>query len=185
MEVRRGDIADQSDLDAVVNAANTELWMGAGVAGAIKRRGGAAIEKEAMRQAPIRLGDAVITGAGSLPNRFVIHAAAMGFRADDERVPKRPGSRSSAAIIRDAVLGVLRLCDEHGIGSVGMPALATGVAASPIGECAEAMSAAVALPAGEHAECRIDRTVFVLHSEADRSIFAGAIAGTTKGGDPP
>ena len=112
IEIRQGDIADQPDLDAVVNAANTELWMGSGVAGALKRRGGEEIEREAVRQAPIALGDAVRTGAGALPNRHVIHAAAMGYRPEDEAMPKRAGSRSSDDVIRRATRRSLALADE-------------------------------------------------------------------------
>src|SRR5438128_8424089 len=99
IEVVVGDIAHQADVDAVVNAANTELWMGSGVAGALKRYGGGEIERKARAQGPIALGEAVITSAGKLPNRWVIHAAAMGYRAEDKAVPKRNGSSSSNEII--------------------------------------------------------------------------------------
>ena len=74
IEIRQGDISDQRDIDAIVNAANTELWMGSGVAGAIRRRGGPEVEREAVAKGPVSLGQAVETTAGSLPNRYVIHA---------------------------------------------------------------------------------------------------------------
>src|SRR2546422_11468133 len=122
LEARTGDISDQADLDAVVNAANTELWMGSGVAGALKRRGGEGVELEAVRQGPIALGDAVRTSAGALPNRHVIHAAAMGFRAEDEAVPKRAGSRSSAEIIRRATPRPPPPADEAGPPRLRLPA---------------------------------------------------------------
>src|ERR671924_1880163 len=76
-EVVQGDITEFT-VDAIVNAANNHLWMGAGVAGAIKHRGGQIIEDEAVRQGPIPVGEAVVTGGGSLKARYVIHAAAMG-----------------------------------------------------------------------------------------------------------
>src|SRR5436853_4928624 len=77
LEVREGDIA-AVEADAVANAGNDRLWMGAGVAGALKRAGGEEIEREAVSRGPIALGDAVATGAGRLPARHVIHAAVMG-----------------------------------------------------------------------------------------------------------
>src|SRR6266516_7915934 len=77
LEVVQGDITEWA-VEAIVNAANNHLWMGAGVAGAIKRKGGPEIEAEAVRQGPIPVGEAVVTGGGALKARYVIHAAAMG-----------------------------------------------------------------------------------------------------------
>lgn len=77
IELVRGDIT-WVDTEAIVNAANNQLWMGAGVAGAIKRAGGEEIEREAVAQGPIEVGESVVTAAGRLPHRYVIHAAAMG-----------------------------------------------------------------------------------------------------------
>ena len=176
IEVRLGDIADQSDLDAVVNAANTELWMGAGVAGALKRRGGDAVEREAMSQGPIALGDAVRTAAGDLPNRHVIHAAAMGFRAEDELIPKRPGSRSSADIIRRATLRALALAEDAGDRSIAFPALAAGIGGFPIEECARVMIAAAREYERGDPDTKIDLVRFVLRGDDDRRVFAGILA---------
>ncbi len=175
IEIRQGDIAAQPDLDAIVNAANTELWMGSGVAGAIKRATGGTVEDEAVRQGPIALGEAVVTGAGRLPNRAVIHAAAMGYRKEDEAVPKRAGSRSSAAIIRSATLRVLALCDERGLRSVGLPALATGVGGFPLDECAETMIGAALEHERAHDGCVIQRVRFVVRGEGDREVFEAAL----------
>ena len=175
IEIRQGDISDQPDLDAVVNAANTELWMGSGVAGALKRRGGEAVEREAIRQGPIALGDAVRTSAGRLPNRHVIHAAAMGYRAEDEAVPKRAGSRSSADIIRRATLRSLALADEAGDRSIGLPALATGVGGFPIDECAEVMIASAQQHARDHPNTTLELVAFVVRSEEDRRVFERAL----------
>jgi len=175
IEVRQGDISDQPDLDVVVNAANTDLWMGSGVAGALKRRGGEAVEREAVRQGPIRLGDAVRTSAGALPNRHVIHAAAMGYRAEDEAVPKRAGSRSSADIIRRATLRSLALADEAGDRSIGFPALATGVAGFPIDECAEVMIAAAREHARANPNTTLELVAFVVRSADDRTVFERAV----------
>ncbi len=139
IEIRRGDITDQSDLDAIVNAANTDLVLGSGVAGAIRRKGGENISREAVAQAPIRLGEAVATSAGQLPHKYVIHAAAMGYREEDQVVPKRSGSLSSADIIRNATRNSLRIAEHLRLGSIAFPALATGVAGFPVAECAEVM----------------------------------------------
>jgi len=174
IEIRTGDIAAQADVDAVVNAANTELWMGSGVAGALKRKGGQAIEREARAQGPIPLGDAVITSGGNLPNRWVIHAAAMGYRKEDEAVPKKPGTSSSAEIIASCVRRVLELADQAGARSVGFPALATGVGGFPIDECAQVMVDAVREYASAHAETRIERAVFVLRGDGAQRAFASA-----------
>lgn len=174
IEIRVGDIADQGDLDAVVNAANTELWMGSGVAGALKRRGGQAVEREAMAQGPISLGDAVITSAGTLPNRWVIHAAAMGYRTEDEAVPKTPGTGSSAEVIASCVRRALELAERNGARSIGFPALATGVAGFPVDECAAAMIGAVRAYATADAATHIERVVFVLRAADAQRAFASA-----------
>jgi O-acetyl-ADP-ribose deacetylase (regulator of RNase III) len=167
-----GDIADQPDVDAVVNAANTELWMGSGVAGALKRRGGDVVESEALAQGPIRLGDAVLTSAGGLPNRHVLHAAAMGYRPEDEAVPKRAGSRSSAEIIRAATLRCLALAEGAGDASVAFPALATGVGGFPLEECAAAMVGAAREHERAHPGGVVERVRFVVRSEEDREVFS-------------
>lgn len=171
IEIRQGDITDQPDVDAIVNAANTDLVLGAGVAGAIRRKGGNIIDEEGQRQAPIRLGEAAVTTAGSLPNKFVIHAAAMGYRAEDDLVPKKPGTDSSADIIRNATLNSLRHAEELKLRSIAFPALATGVAGFPVDECAETMIGATRDYAVANAESSIELVVFVLFTQGDFSVF--------------
>ena len=100
LEMAVGDIA-LLDVDAIANAANNELWMGAGVAGAIKRAGGQEIEQEAMRQGPIAVGDAVSTGAGTLAAKWVIHAAVMGHDL-----------RTDANLIAQATSSTLEVADQ-------------------------------------------------------------------------
>lgn len=160
---RQGDITNQPDVDAIVNAANTDLILGAGVAGAIRRKGGDSIDREARSKGPINLGEAVATSAGRLPNRFVIHAAAMGYRAEDERAPKRPGSLTSAEIIYEASQSSLRVAEELGLKSTAFPALGTGVANFPLDECAEVMVRAVWEYARNHPQSSIREVVFVLY----------------------
>ncbi|HLK33217.1 MAG TPA: macro domain-containing protein [Terriglobales bacterium] len=174
IEIRRGDITQQPDVDAIVNAANTDLALGAGVAGAIRRRGGDEIDREARALGPIRLGEAVATGAGRLPNKFVIHAAAMGYRPEDQRVPKRTGSLSSAAIIREAALNSLRRAEERQLRSIAFPALATGVAAFPVDECAQTMLAAAREYGREHPQSSVQKVIFVLFGQEDYETFKAA-----------
>jgi O-acetyl-ADP-ribose deacetylase (regulator of RNase III) len=127
----QGDIAE-TDTEAVVNAANTELWMGSGVAGALKRVGGAAIEQEAVMLGPINVGEAVLTGGGNLKALHVIHAAAMS--------PERPASPAGVVAATQAALA---LAAEQRIGSLALPALGTGVGALGFRDCARAMLAAI------------------------------------------
>lgn len=185
IEVRHGDIADQRDLDAVVNAANTELWMGSGVAGALKQRGGRTVEDEAVAKGPIALGDAVITGAGKLPNRFVIHAAAIGYRDEDARVPKRPGTSTSAEIIASCVRRALELADANGVRSVGFPALGTGVGGFPVAEAADAMIGAAREYARRTPESQIERLVFVLLGDNAARTYERAAASASESENRP
>jgi O-acetyl-ADP-ribose deacetylase len=127
LDITDGDIAAETT-DAVVNAANNHFWMGAGVAGALKARGGASIEAEAMAQGPVEPGQCVITSAGALKARHVIHAAVMG-----------QDLRTSAAIIDRATRTALKMADAHRLGSISLPAFGTGVGGFPIDECARIM----------------------------------------------
>jgi O-acetyl-ADP-ribose deacetylase len=127
LEVREGDIA-VVETDAVANAANDALWMGAGVAGALKRAGGDEIEREAMAQGPIELGSAVATTAGRLLARWVIHGAVMG-----------QDLRTNADLVRRTTRSCLALADELGCRSLALPAFGTGVGGFELAECARIM----------------------------------------------
>jgi len=127
VEVVRGDITSQ-DTEAIVNAANNLLWMGSGVAGAIKKNGGAEIEREAVSKGPIRVGESIWTGGGTLKARFVIHAAVMGGDL-----------RTDVGKIERATRSALQVAEELGVGSVSFPALGTGVGGLPVKEAAETM----------------------------------------------
>jgi O-acetyl-ADP-ribose deacetylase (regulator of RNase III) len=127
LEVVEGDIT-RLEVDAIANAANDRLWMGAGVAGAIKRAGGEEIEREAVAKGPIPVGEAVATGAGSLPARWVVHGAVMG-----------QDLRTSAELVRATTRACLRLADELGCESLALPAFGTGVGRFPLDECARLM----------------------------------------------
>ena len=114
--VKLGDLT-QIDCDAIVNPANSFGYMGGGVAGAIKRVGGAEIEKEAVDKSPIVVGKAVSTTAGSLPCKYVIHAPTM----------KRPAMRIGVENVRLATQAALRLAKEMGLSSIAIPGMGTGV----------------------------------------------------------
>ena len=116
------------EVDAIVNAANNHFWMGGGVAGAIKRKGGAEIEAEAVQQGPAPVGESVVTGAGSLPARHVIHAAVMG-----------QDLQTDADNIRRATQTALERAKELGVETVAFPALGTGVGGFPVAEAARIM----------------------------------------------
>ncbi len=171
IEIRQGDITEQPDVDAIVNAANTWLALGSGVAGAIHRKGGDIIDQEGRSQAPIRLGEAAVTTAGAMPYRCVIHAAAMGYSKADDDVLKEPGTATSAAIILDATLNSLLRAEERRLSSLAFPALGTGVARFSVKRCAETMIGAVRDYAAQHPDSSIQRIVFVLYTMTDFHIF--------------
>jgi len=158
ISIERGDITDW-DVDAIVNAANSTLAMGTGVAGAIKRRGGVIIEEEAMRQGPVEVGEAVLTTGGNLAATHVIHAAAMG-----------PDLKTDAGKIAATTRAVLALATKHRITSIALPALGTGVGHVPPVESAEAMLGALL----EHLRAgggSLKRVVFVLYQDDARKAF--------------
>jgi len=157
IEVYRGDIT-QLELDALVNAANNRLWMGGGVAGALKRAGGKEIEAEAVTKGPIPIGEAVVTGAGKLKAKYIIHAAVMGqdLKTDTEK-------------IRQATANSLLRGDELGIKSIAFPALGTGVGGFPLGECARVMISQVRQYSAK--KTGLERVVFVLYDEPAYQAF--------------
>jgi len=123
----QGDITD-SDADSIVNAANNHLWMGSGVAGAIKRKGGQSIEDEATQKGPISVGEAAVTRAGKLKAKHVIHAAAMG-----------QDLITSEEYIKKATLNSLKRAEDLNLESIDFPALGTGVGGFSLEKCANLM----------------------------------------------
>lgn len=122
-----GDLTE-SDTDAIVNAANNDLQLGGGVAGAIRRKGGDTIQQECDAIGSIPIGGAAITGAGKLRARHVIHAASMQL-----------GGRTTAQALRSSTAHSLRIAAENGLASIAFPAVGTGIAGFPMKECAEIM----------------------------------------------
>ena len=159
LSVVAGDITDL-DVDAIANAANDHLWMGSGVAGAIKRAGGEEIEREAVAKGPIEVGDAVATSAGRLPARWVIHGAVMG-----------QDLRTNADLVRRTTESCLRLADGLGAESFALPAFGTGVGGFPLEECARIMVDA----AREHEASSLARVVFAVFGDEAKAAFDGAL----------
>jgi O-acetyl-ADP-ribose deacetylase len=146
------------DVDAIANAANTRLMHGGGVAGAISRAGGPAVQEESDRAAPIELGAAVATSAGEMPAKWVIHAATMHL-----------GGPTSAEIIRDATAATLRLADELGARSLALVAFGTGVGGFPLAQAAQIEVEEVRrhLAAGSG----LERIVFAVRGSDARAAF--------------
>jgi len=158
VECVQGDITSQEDVVAIVNAANAELRSGGGVAGAIHRAAGPGLEEEARPLAPIRPGQAVITGGHDLPNRYVIHALGPVYGRD----------RPEAEVLAKCYRHSLALAEEHGIDSVAFPAISTGVFGYPVEEAARA-SLGTVMEETEHLKSvRLVR--FVLFGEEDLEV---------------
>ena len=155
-----GDIT-QLRVDAIANAANNELWMGAGVAGAIRRTGGDEIEDEAVAKGPIAVGDAIATGAGKLPARYVIHGAVMG-----------QDLQTNGKAIGRTTLRCLEVADELGVESIALPAFGTGVGGFPLDDCARIMVDAVRC----HEPRTLHRVVFAVFGTDAREAFERALA---------
>ena len=148
------------DVDAVTNAANDHLWMGAGVAGALRHAGGDEIEREAMAKGPIRVGDAIVTSGGRLRARYVIHAAVMG-----------QDLRTSAQAIERATRSALARADEIRARTIALPAFGTGVGGFPLDECARIMVLVTRAYQG-----RLEEIVFALRGDDAVNAFERALS---------
>jgi O-acetyl-ADP-ribose deacetylase (regulator of RNase III) len=152
------------DVDAIANAANTRLWHGGGVAGAIARAGGPDVQRESAQRAPIGLGEAVATTAGEMPSRWVIHAATMEL-----------GGPTSADIIRRATASTLRCADELGARSLALVAFGTGVGGFPLDEAARIEVEEVRRHVGA-GESGLERIVFAVRGPEARDVFERALS---------
>jgi O-acetyl-ADP-ribose deacetylase (regulator of RNase III) len=155
-----GDLVEQ-EVDAIVNAANNELQLGGGVAGAIRRAGGPAIQDECDAHGAINVGEAAITGAGKLRARYVIHAASMSL-----------GGRTTRRALQSSMRNAFALASEKEIVTIAIPAVGTGIAGFPIDECSRVMAECLseALSHGwQPQEVR-----FVLFGEDSKDVFEAA-----------
>jgi O-acetyl-ADP-ribose deacetylase len=147
-------------VDAIANAANNHLWMGSGVAGAIKRAGGDEIEREAVASGPIEVGESVATGAGRLAARWVVHGAVMG-----------QDLRTDAELVGRTTESCLRVADELGAESLALPAFGTGVGGFPLDECARIMVNAVR----GYEPRTLKRVVFAVFGSDAKAAFDAAL----------
>lgn len=157
LELIQGDITEQTT-DAIVNAANTLLQMGGGVAGAIRRRGGPTIQQECNKIGSINVGEAVITTGGNLPAKYVIHAVGPihGAEHEDEK-------------LKDSTLNSLILADKNHLKSITFPAISTGIFGFPKDRCATIMiSTTIAYLEGP---TDLERVVFCLYDKKTLGIF--------------
>jgi O-acetyl-ADP-ribose deacetylase (regulator of RNase III) len=153
IEILRGDLTEM-DTDAIVNAANNDLQLGGGVAGAIRRKGGPKIQSDCDEVGPVPVGGAAITSGGNLKARFVIHAASMQL-----------GGLTTAHSLRSSTAHSLRIAAQKGLKTIAFPAVGTGIAGFPMRECAEIMLREV----GKHFEgpTSLEKVYFVLfHDDA-------------------
>ncbi len=158
IKIIQGDITGLK-VDAIVNAANNKLVMGGGVAGAIKKKGGKAIEEEAVKIGPIKIGEAIFTPAGSLPAKYVIHAATMGmdFQTDEDK-------------IRDSSKNALRVAEELKIKSIAFPALGCGVGGFPLLAAAKIMAQEVLKHLREN-KSGLKEIIFCLYDKEAYDVF--------------
>jgi O-acetyl-ADP-ribose deacetylase len=169
VEILQGDLTRQ-DVDAIVNAANNDLELGAGVAGAIARAGGPQIQAECRKIGRIEVGDAALTGGGTLTARYVIHAASMGLG----------GRRTTAESLRSSTRRSLEIANDRGLRSIAFPAVGTGVSHFPMEECARIMLDEVVAHGRKPTSIREVRFVLfgadaesTFREEANRQLVAG------------
>ena len=162
VDLLQGDLTEM-DCDAIVNAANNDLVLGGGVAGAIRRKGSEQIQQECNAIGSIPVGGAAITSGGNLKARWVIHAASMQL-----------GGATTAKALRGATAHSLRIAAQRGLKSIAFPAVGTGIAGFPMQECAEIMLREVV----EHlkGETTLEKINFVLFDQASLDVFASVWA---------
>lgn len=168
MECVQGNIAEQPDMEAIVNAANAELRIGGGVAGAIHRTAGPGLEAECRPLAPIRPGEAVVTGAHNLPNRYVIHCLGPVYGID------KPSDRLLASCYRNA----LQLTEDNGIRSIAFPAISTGAFGYPLEPAARIALNAISEILPDLST--VNHIRFVLFSNADKHVYEQVLTDFTE-----
>lgn len=160
IKIIQGDIT-KVEADALVNAANNQLWMGGGVAGAIKHKGGIIIEKEAISKGPIPIGEAIITTAGELKAKYIIHAAGMGTDLQTDEIK-----------IKNATKNALKRAHEAKIKSIAFPSIGTGVGGFSVSEAAKIMIKSTLDFIYNTKETSITEIIFVLFDSTTYNIFA-------------
>lgn len=153
------DITKQQEIDAIVNAANTWLKPGGGVSGAIHRAAGPELEKECQKYAPIKTGEAVLTKAYNLPNKYVIHCLGPRYGID------KPEDK----LLADCYINALKIAEEHKLSSIAFPAISTGIFGYPIKEATKVVFDTMKIMINKLNSIKIIR--FVLFSKKDYEIY--------------
>jgi O-acetyl-ADP-ribose deacetylase (regulator of RNase III) len=166
LELTKGDITDQTT-DAIVNAANTALQLGGGVAGAIRRKGGPKIQEECNRIGGTHVGGAVITTGGNLKAKYVIHA-----------VGPIHGEKNEDGKLKDATLNSLILADQKNLKSIAFPAISTGIFGFPKERCATIMlSTTISYLKGQ---TNLEKVVYCLYDKKTFEIFQNTLQNLTQ-----
>ncbi len=165
IEIAFGDITEY-EVDAIACPANTELSMDSGVAAAVKRVAGEAVEAEAMLQGPIQAGEAVVTTGHDLKAHWVVHAAVMG-----------PDKQTSADLVAKATYSALSKANSAHARAVALPAFGTGVGGFPLYQCASIMVGETVRYLRDNGNSGLRRIVFVTYSDAAKAAFTNALAG--------
>ena len=159
IELKKGDISQQEDFDAIVNAANAELKMGGGVAGAIHHQAGPELEKACRPLAPIKPGEAVITEAFHLPNQYVIHCLGPIYGAN----------KPEEELLENCYINALFLGDKHKVESIAFPSISSGAFGYPVEDAAKIALKAISktIPSLKY----IKRIAFILYSDKDLAVY--------------
>jgi O-acetyl-ADP-ribose deacetylase (regulator of RNase III) len=168
LELVSGDIA-QLEVDAIVVPADTELWMDHGVAAAVKRAGGEGVEKEAVLQGPVKVGEAVVTTGQNLKARWVVHVALT-----------EGGPTADAGAISEATRAALAAAEHARSRSVAIPAFGTGACAFPLYQCASLMVAETVAYLKEHPRTALRHVMLCVYDDATRAAFKNALAGASR-----
>jgi O-acetyl-ADP-ribose deacetylase len=157
IEILQGDLTEM-DVDAIVNAANNDLQLGGGVAGAIRRKGGSTIQAECDQIGTVPVGGAAVTTGARLKARYVIHAASMQL-----------GGKTTAHALRSSTAHALRIAAQNNLKTIAFPAVGTGIAGFPLRECAEIMLGETV----KHFEGRtsLEKVFFVLFDQRAKAVF--------------
>ncbi|MCJ7544948.1 MAG: macro domain-containing protein [Phycisphaerae bacterium] len=161
ISIQTGDLT-ACKVDTIVNAANNDLILGGGLAGAIRTKGGPSIQEECTRHGPIEVGQAAITGAGDLPARYVIHQASMAL-----------GGRTTPAALRQSTAAVLALAERHRIATLAFPATGSGIGGIDMATCAKVMLGEVRRYLAEHDKTSLTEVRFVLFDDRAAETFRG------------
>jgi O-acetyl-ADP-ribose deacetylase len=177
VEIRLGDITAQPDMDAIVNPTNDQLLLLGAVGGAIRRAGGEQLDADAQAKGPVEPGEVVATGAGTLPNLYVLHAAILGTRAETMHIPHEHGSATNGEIIGAAVLNALQRAEQLGLRSIAFPPMGVELASYPLEHCVNVMLDQITGYASVHSESLLRRVVIVCTSQAEFAAFNRRVIG--------